>query len=116
MKDYNNKLVNFQVVSANNGAGFLIRNGRTKEEVYLKSIRKERSRDLQMEYEFHMPNGNAPRRKKRKEKEEIQAMCAVSTWTADETQAMYFDTRKDAERMIESWDLLKHAHAEIIQG
>lgn len=116
MKDYNNKLVEFQPVSANDGAGYLIRNGRTKEECYLKDVRTERGRDLISEYTFQLPGSRPPKRRKKKEEEETPEACAVATWTTDETQAMYFDTMRDAQKLIEKWSVLRMAKPTIVRG
>ena len=116
MKDYNNKLVEFQPVSANGGAGFLIRNGRMTEEYYLKDIRTERGRDLNIEYEFHLPGTCRPLKRKKKEEKEAPETCAVATWTKDESEAMYFETMRDAQKLIEKWHVIRMARPTIVRG
>lgn len=104
-------------VSANSGAGYLIRNGRTKEEVYLKDIRNERYRDPMAETEFHLDGSRPMRRRKKAETEKAAPEnCAVATWTPDETQAMYFPTLREAEKTIERWHELRMARATIVRG
>lgn len=115
MKDYNNKLVEFQPVSANDGAGYLIRNGRTKEEVYLKSVSRERMREIMAEYEFHLPKGRKPRKKKQKPEEGTQEYGATATWTEDETAAMHFETMREAQQLIDKWSILRMAGATIVK-
>lgn len=116
MTDYNNKLVEFQPASANRGAGYLIRNGGTKEEVYLKSVQREMVREILSEYEFHLPKGRPPRKKPGRKPAEPKEDSPTATWTADETQAMYFSSLRDAEKMIEKWPILRKAQATIVKG
>ena len=117
--NYKGKEETGQAASANAGAGFLIRNGRTKEEAYLKSIRKERKTSW-MESpvgQQEVPDSKKARRRGEIEPEdEAPQLCAVATWTMDEEQAMYFGSRAEAEKMIQKWPVLQHARAEVIQG
>ena len=118
MNDYTKKDDIFQGASANSGAGYLIKNGRTREEVYLKEIRTERVRNIAMENEFHLEGSGKARRRKRKEEQEKKApdSCAVATWTKDETQEMYFPTLREAEKTIERWHVLRMARPTIVRG
>lgn len=116
MKDYNNKRVEFQPVSANGGAGWLIRNGRVREEYYLKSIRNEKVRDIVAENEFHLPKGRPPRKRGREKPRAPEEACLTAIWTQDETQAMYFPTMREAQKMIEKFSILRMARATIVRG
>ena len=108
-----------EINSANQGTGYLIRNGRTKEECYLQSIGKDPARNPVYDYltgrEVSMP-------KKRKWKcvesrEEIGPRTTItSRWTADETKAMYFGSRAEAEKTILKWKVLQMAKAFVVQG
>ena len=104
--------------SANSGAGFLIRNGRTKEEVYLMSVGKDKAKD-RMEF----GSDQEPiLRKGRKWKcvESIEEIMPKSTttaiWTRDETQAMYFGSRVEAQKLIDKWLVLRLANPTIVEG
>lgn len=41
---------------------------------------------------------------------------SVATWTEDETQAMYFGSVIEAQRVIDRWPVLKMAKATIISA
>lgn len=102
-----------------NGQEWLIRNGRTKEECYLRMIRKERKSSWAED-----PVGSLQIQKKKKAsrrsevlpEETAPGLCAVATWTMDETQAMYFRSEAEALALIEQWPVLKKAKARPVQG
>ena len=111
--------MNNEINSANQGTGYLIRNGRTKEECYLQSIGKDPARNPV--YDF-LTGREIPKKRNRKWKcvesrEEIgPKTTATSRWTADETKAMYFGSRAEAEELIQKWKVLKMARAYVVQG
>ena len=100
------------------GGEFLIRNGQTKEECYLKSIRNEKSRDLLLDYAYGQNMGNLPKKSRKGAKKEDTTSRgeAVATWTEDETQAMYFRSRIEAQRVIDRWRVLQWAKATIVSA
>lgn len=102
--------------SANQGAGYLIRNGRTAEECYLKSVMKDRVRDPLLEAGFDWKKTKRRKRRPEKKQEELPDTCATAIWTMDETQALYFGSRAEAQELIDGWNVLKLARAVVIQG
>lgn len=101
------------------GHEYLIKNGRTKEECYLKSIATEKSRDVLLEYKYGQNLGNKKKRSRKREwirEEEKPQGQTVATWTEDETQAMYFGSMIEAQRVIDRWRVLQWARATIVSA
>lgn len=118
MSQYKGKTEDRQAGGASQGTGWLIRNGRTAEECYLKDIRKERYRDPLFEIEYGTPARERGRKRKHAEErqEDMPEPCAVATWTMDETQAIYYASAAEARKVIASWPLLQKARAKVIQA
>ena len=101
------------------GHEYLIKNGRTKEECYLKSIGTEKIRDVLLEYAYGQSLGEKKTKSRKREwirEEEKPKGQSVATWTEDETQAMYFGSVIEAQRVIDRWPVLKMAKATIISA
>ena len=115
MNNYSEKAAEGQG-SANQGAGYLIRNGRTAEECYLKCILKDRNRDIVLEEGFDWKKKRTRKRRPEKKPEELSEICATAVWMTDETQATYFSSRAEAQKLIDQWHVLQMARAVVIQG
>ena len=115
MNNYSEKAAEGQG-SANQGAGYLIQNGRTQEECYLKCILKDRNRDIVLEEGFDWKKKKARKRRPEKKPEELSEICATAVWMTDETQATYFSSRAEAQKLIDQWHVLQMARAVVIQG
>ena len=115
MNNYSEKAAEGQG-SANQGAGYLIRNGRTQEECYLKCILKDRNRDIVLEEGFDWKKKRTRKRRPEKKPEELSEICATAVWMTDETQATYFSSRAEAQKLIDQWHVLQMARAVVIQG
>ena len=106
-----------EINSANTGAGFLIRNGRTGEECYLVDVGKDIPRDLEAE----AFGDSAPKRGRKwkcvESREKIAPKSTTtSIWTQDETLAMYFGSRAEAQDLIKNWHVLQMAGAYVVQA
>ena len=91
---------------------YVIINGALEgEQYYLKSVSKDKVKDLLLENGF----GSEKIRKGRKWKsvesldEEKPRGQTTATWTKDPEEAMYFQSRKEAEKLISKWHILRHA-------
>ena len=115
MNNYSEKAAEGQG-SANQGAGYLIRNGRTQEECYLKAIQKDRNRDPLLEEGFDWKKKKTRKRRPEKAPEELPDTCITAIWTMDETQAKYFSSAAEAQQLIDRTKILQRAHARVIQG
>ena len=105
--------------SANSGAGFLIRNGRTKEECYLRSVGYDPVKGILVKDEFGQRLVPKKGRKWKcvESRQEIRPKSTTTAiWTRDETQAMYFGSRAEAQKLIDKWLVLRLANPTIVQG
>ena len=86
-------------------AEYLIKHTGMQEEYYLKDVTKERLKDPEP---VHSHKGR--KWKCVESREEITPRGEnVATWTQDETQAQYFGSRKEAEKLIKKWPVLRFA-------
>ena len=89
---------------------FIIKNaGIRHENYYLKEVKQDVMR-ISNPVSYGMPK-NRGRKWKCVEtrKEENPKGGMTSVWVKDETQAKYFQSRKEAEQMIEDWGVLRNA-------
>lgn len=97
---------------------FIIKNGALKEEYYLKAVTMDRPRNPDPAI-WGTPKGRG-RRWKAEEKMRIdeaqrQSGDVTATWTKDETEALYFRSRKAAQETIDKWSRVLR-NAVIVEG
>lgn len=84
-------------------AEYLIKHSQIDEEYYLKDVKRERSNEP-------MFKARGRKWKNVESRDEINPRGAsTATWTKDETLARYFQSRKEAERMIKEYPVLRFA-------
>lgn len=96
-------------------AEFIIKNGAIKEDYYLKSVTMDHPRN-QDPAVWGTPKGRGRKWKRESDAERQRPKGDVTaTWTTDETKAMYFRSRKEAQGMIDKWSRVLR-NAMIVEG
>ena len=117
MNNYSEKAAEGQG-SANQGAGYLIRNGRTQEECYLKCILKDRNRDIVLEEGFDWKKKRTRKRRPEKKPEELSEIFRANAKKSQYVKSSLIRRIhiEEAQELIDGWNVLKLARAVVIQG
>lgn len=96
------------------GQEWLIRNGNTRETVWLKDLKKERRADW-AETNIGLREPRKGKRSRRRGEmlpaDEAPDLCSVATWTGDRDKALRFRSEEEAADLISRWKILQRAKA-----